>query len=258
MEMPQLEENLYLKLVNEIQWKNEHPLAQLVMGGCLKNKKYPLPFNIEFRHVQSDPRTEWSIPINVQACIDKIIHGYGIIESVPKRIDRVIETFLTTLILEFDDSDCPGSYSQPDLIGTSTIMNVHSSEATPWYLADALVHETIHCYLFTIEQATGDSLYYKKTKDLGLTIQSPWTGRDIEVHFFVHACFVWFGLFHFWDQYVKFNAQNRKEGVVFQQRALKGFTSTPLTQLFPDIEVPPTVRDAIQSIEDNIQLSALS
>src|SRR5262249_36535502 len=62
--------------------------------------------------------------------------------------------------------------------------------------AEALLHESIHQYLYKTERDCGNFC------DLGeaRTYRSPWSGNRIPLHSLIHACFVWYGLLGLWSQ----------------------------------------------------------
>ena len=61
-------------------------------------------------------------------------------------------------------------------------------------IAAALVHEAIHQLLYTLEI---EGVFV--VREPGELITSLWSGRGLELHSFIHACFVWYGLAHFWS-----------------------------------------------------------
>jgi hypothetical protein len=69
-------------------------------------------------------------------------------------------------------------------------------------IAEALVHEAIHAYLYMHEPTPLWGLKPDVRDELG-TVQSPWSGRALPLCTFLHACFVWYGLFFFWSQVMR-------------------------------------------------------
>lgn len=89
--------------------------------------------------------------------------------------------------------DCDlSSSSVSDVPGRTILINAHRSE--PERLCEALVHEAIHAFLSFIEL----SAPFMSVQGGTALVRSPWSGRELPPHAFVHACFVWFGLLHFW------------------------------------------------------------
>ena len=83
-------------------------------------------------------------------------------------------------------------------LGRIELNNPHLSQVGPLEFVEALVHETIHSYVSTVE------LFHPLVPDREaaneITVQSPWTGASLDAQRFVHATLVWWGLLHFWSR----------------------------------------------------------
>jgi hypothetical protein len=95
--------------------------------------------------------------------------------------------------------------SSPVGIGRIVLRNPHLASASVFEVVDGLVHETIHCLIDLIELdaplvAAGFA---------GERATSPWTGRALDVRTYLHACFVWYGLWHFWSRVAGSRPPNR-------------------------------------------------
>ncbi|MBN9297037.1 MAG: hypothetical protein J0I41_08495 [Filimonas sp.] len=183
----------------------------------------------------------------------KVIAAYEMLQITSCFASGLIDRFLKILILEEDMSDLetPGSYSQSSTIGMSTIINIQCPAATIYFIADALLHETIHCYLFTIERITGDFAIYEEIKKSNRKIRSPWSGRHIEVHFFIHACFVWYGLQSFWRKHNESSNKVNGEPREYFNKAQKGFSGALLTKHLNGLPIPPRILEAIDHMDYN-------
>ena len=62
----------------------------------------------------------------------------------------------------------------------------------------ALLHESIHNYLYMVEAEYPFSVDINRLHNF--TAQSAWSGRTLPLASFVHAVFVWFGLSQMWHQ----------------------------------------------------------
>ncbi|MGE3683703.1 MAG: hypothetical protein AB7G93_18420 [Bdellovibrionales bacterium] len=113
--------------------------------------------------------------------------------------------------------------SQITHVGRVTLDNV--LEAKTAQLIDGLVHESIHSYLYMVEER---ERFLATRLDPGVFVSSPWTGRNICLHSFVHACFVWFSL-----HTLRSSWQSPKEyrGKSFAEFVRRGFTRTEFTQI---------------------------
>lgn len=99
--------------------------------------------------------------------------------------------------------DTPGraeraiAMSTCELIGRMSVLNLHSNLWTTGKIMNSLVHESIHTLLYKLELQ--QPLYTNRQDAWRLQVTSPWSGRVLYLHSFVHACFVWFGLCNFWQ-----------------------------------------------------------
>jgi hypothetical protein len=63
-------------------------------------------------------------------------------------------------------------------------------------LTESLVHEAMHSVLFIVDLrqrfASEDRVLFHEHA------RSPWSGASRNIATYVHACFVWFGLWQFW------------------------------------------------------------
>jgi hypothetical protein len=87
------------------------------------------------------------------------------------------------------------SWSRPGHVG---LTNVHLDYATEARIANALVHEAMHCLMFL---AAREQPFLPDLEDRrGCRGRSPWTGRELPVATLVQAVYVWYGLVHFWSR----------------------------------------------------------
>jgi len=86
--------------------------------------------------------------------------------------------------------------SSPIGIGRIVLRNPHLTDATVLEIVDGLVHETIHGLVDVVELDAP----LVGTSFSGQSASSPWTGRMLDLRTYLHACFVWYGLWQFWSQ----------------------------------------------------------
>lgn len=135
-----------------------------------------------------------------------------------------------------------GSCSWRELIGAVGLANPDGPRWNPARVAEALIHESIHQTIYKLE-LTGE-LFTDLRAASTLSAVSPWSGRNLRMTSFVHACFVWFGLWHFW----RLCPQTDKRVAALQARAYRGFEGDgPLAVVSGDAGacVLPATRDAI-------------
>ena len=113
-------------------------------------------------------------------------------------------------------------------------------------IADALVHEAIHCAIDHIE------LEQPIVIALGVDarIESPWTGRSLDLNTFVQACYVWYGLANFWERVDRRHDLRFEGGRAMLAQARRGFErSDPIASLEPHARVlNPALIDAMQGM----------
>jgi hypothetical protein len=135
--------------------------------------------------------------------------------------------------------------SQRTTIGRVSMLNLHSDRWTVYKTSNSLVHEAIHSLIYKLELAC--DLYTDNAGPWRIKVVSPWTGRTLFVHSFVHACFVWFGLWKFWSL-----ADGEDPSVrIFLEKAQRGFLSgSPLKGIGQEaLEcIQPDVRLAIEEM----------
>jgi hypothetical protein len=161
--------------------------------------------------------------------------------------------FIKVLVLQSDDEESIfAAYSTQQYPGRAVIANPQLVDATQ--IAEAIVHEAIHALLYMLLQTypwgIDDPLYDDKPK-----VTSPWSGRNLPVSTFLHACFVWYGLLHFWSR-----ALTTPEFPVTRvrgrmSRAALGFVGRPLLELVNDADrdrISAPIRIAIQGLQDRV------
>jgi hypothetical protein len=90
------------------------------------------------------------------------------------------------------------SFSNKAVLGRMGLANADSNRWSVYKIADAIVHESIHALIYKIELT--NCLYLDDSVESEpFKVVSPWSGRTLPLHSFVHACFVWFGLWNFWS-----------------------------------------------------------
>ena len=178
----------------------------------------------------------------------------GICAAWPPLLDFVV-TFNKVLVCVKDPAapDQFSSGSTTQYVGRTFITNPHVDSVDIVNLAEALVHEGIHALLFMEEfqHPWGES---PDLHDAVRRFESPWTGNSLSLSSFLQACFVWYGLAHFWAlalQERAFDLKRIKQRLI---QAVRGFLSDPLCNnletFLPGIY--PDVVDTIQEMQTRI------
>ena len=129
------------------------------------------------------------------------------------------------------------------------LFNLHSEASNVYKISNAIVHESIHSLIYKLE--LHEDLYADQNAAHEVMTVSPWTERPLQVHSFVHACFVWYGLLNFWN--LTPDAQpaiSRLRG-----RAYRGFEpGSPLLAISPEARevIAPNVRLVIEEMHERV------
>lgn len=123
------------------------------------------------------------------------------------------------------------AFSRSDYMGRVTILNPQLERWDKLTLADQLLHEAMHSFLFAIEFKEGQFVRDMEAA-WAVKIPSPWTGSELDLHAYIHASFVWFGLFRFWTLAKGLEAFPQGQVDALASAAAIGFRKGPLTD-FP-------------------------
>ncbi|MFD1001678.1 hypothetical protein ACFQ21_20270 [Ohtaekwangia kribbensis] len=80
-------------------------------------------------------------------------------------------------------------------------------------MIEALVHESIHSKLYMIDETKRWMPSYDLSNKIGRVIPSSWTGNILTLNSLLQACFVWYGLYHFWSYAYQNNLYNEEHAV---------------------------------------------
>jgi hypothetical protein len=138
------------------------------------------------------------------------------IHAVNPEVSAFVETFNRVVILQKDPGapDLFASGSTGQYIGRAFLANPHLPALGEAQLADAIVHEAIHGLLY-MEEALQPWVLDPALYNFEPVLTSPWTGNRLAVRPFLQACFVWYGLTHFFadamqtSQFPDARARNR-------------------------------------------------
>jgi hypothetical protein len=162
--------------------------------------------------------------------VSRLIRIRDELRATNEVVSRFVADFTRVLILQPDPEATRqfSSGSNGQYIGRSFVANPHLDGIYDELLADAIVHEAIHALLYMHERQeswiTDESAF-----DVTPRIRSPWTGNLLPVRPYLQACFVWYGLLHFWSLALaagRFERARVKEMII---RATVGFVGEPLT-----------------------------
>jgi HEXXH motif-containing protein len=117
-------------------------------------------------------------------------------------------------------------------------------------LANALVHEAIHSLLYMVELMEPFYVF----EDRAFEVASPWTGNLLSLRSYVHACFVWFGLWNFWRAAIGSDALTGDEACGYVLRPSSGFKNGAFGETAAVLRryVKPQLFEAIQVMQDTV------
>jgi hypothetical protein len=157
----------------------------------------------------------------------------------------LVNAMLQTIVLHRCLSDeRVVSGSRISTIGLAALTNVDSNPVL--CIIDALVHEAVHTCLYRIELL--EPFYLIPRNDESVQIESPWSGRSLPVHSYVHACFVWFALTNLWAQWP---VQSERQQALYLH-ARSGFAKLCLAEPLGG-KVTSAVIQAITEVQSFVQ-----
>ena len=178
--------------------------------------------------------------------LDRLTGTIGLIKAGSATTLQLFRDFARVIVarelLEERTFQACGARITPGRIVVNNVLGAADDEC----IADALVHEAIHCAIdhCELEQPIVTEL------NVEARIQSPWSGRWLDLNTFVQACYVWYGLANFWDQVGRRPDLRSEGGSAMLAQARRGFEiSDPVSALDPHKRVlNPAVIDAMQGM----------
>ncbi|BBZ46465.1 aKG-HExxH-type peptide beta-hydroxylase [Mycobacterium parmense] len=189
--------------------------------------------------------------------IDRITVAWEEITATSEAVADFVAKFVQVIVPRCDTARTrfsSGSYRQ--YIGRVVIGNPHAAGAGHVAHAEALVHEAIHALLYMALYPVSWGVRDPRAYRPGERVVSPWTGAHLQLSSYLQACFVWYGLVHFWDlarQGETFGDGDRAR--CRRDRALGGFVGPPLLDLLGSDNralIRADVVDAVESIQDRV------
>jgi len=130
-----------------------------------------------------------------ETVLQRMTTAYRAILQVGPVLGEFVAQFTKVVALRRTDDAEATSFSSPNYIGRVNILNPQLLDEV--LLAEALVHETIHSFLFMQDQRPVWGLT-ESPSTVPSKVVSPWSGRELPLSAYVQACCVWFGLVNFW------------------------------------------------------------
>jgi hypothetical protein len=149
---------------------------------------------------------------------DRINEVFELIQRTNPAAAGLIKEFVK-VIIPLKPASGHGSTSQSRVPGRVILSGLERSGMAS--LASAMVHESMHQFLYILEQS---GTFIVRNPDANAAkAKSLWTGRDLPLHSFIHACFIWYGLANFWLQAQSRSTFDRREVQEELHRSSSGF-----------------------------------
>lgn len=132
-----------------------------------------------------------------RAALEALTEAHRLVRSGSASLRVLIDNCAKVVVMRKKQSNWFSSFSSCRFVGRITLVNPQIVDES--MIAEALVHEAIHAYLYMQEPTPFWGLNPGVCDEEGV-VCSPWTGRSLSLTSYLHACFVWYGLFFFWGQ----------------------------------------------------------
>ena len=187
---------------------------------CSPSTKGKLPGNVL-------PPEEYGIG-EVMMIIGNLNESIEKITFINKNLSYILSYFTKIISIRKHETLSPyfNSGSSSAYLGRIVLENPQLTNVTVVDLTEALIHETIHSLLYSIELE--EPFILDTSIEPKFRVCSPWTGNELPLHSYLHACLIWFGLAHFWKLALKTNAFPKKMLYVKISKSILGFKKSSL------------------------------
>lgn len=215
----------------------------------------PMPV-AEFRSVHYGDALPFR-PKEECAAYSKINKAFQTIEKFHPVAAKFIVKYAKTVIARKGDAS-KGTFqsaSRNAFIGQIVLLNAHEPHVDQEYIAESLIHESIHSLLWRAEIL--EHFLLDPSIDMG-TVRSSWSGEKIYYYTLLQACFVWAGIFWFWRGMIETKAtfsMPRMEQL--KERARRGFLSDQYEASLSSgrINLRPAVWEVFMALQSEIRNS---
>jgi hypothetical protein len=109
------------------------------------------------------------------------------------------------------------------------IVNAHLEQIDSAYVGEHMVHEAVHSLLFMYEES--ERPFVTRGSEVEWTrLRSPWSGKELFLSSYVHACITWYALYWFWGAAAPAGIWPKEECDRLKERARRGFDSLPVSR----------------------------
>jgi hypothetical protein len=165
--------------------------------------------------------------LQISAIEARLKNALELVRLAAPNASAFVQTSLRTLAFRASEELASSSSSWSVVPGRAVLENSHLASCTTEWIANAIVHESIHSFLYCVSDIA--PIFERPAKHESF-IESPWTGAQLAPSAYSHACLVWFGLWNMWRRGIEQNVVPPREANDLLQRSLRGFRSMPLEE----------------------------
>ncbi len=179
--------------------------------------------------------------------IDQAWRGIG---ATGGTVADCVSAWTRVIVAQTEPSGKFWSGSNGQYVGRVVLVNADVAGSPVEEVADAIVHEAIHGFLYMHECVEPWVRGYSLYTDEG-AIPSPWSGNLLPVRPYMQACFVWYGLAMFWAQHIDRNVFDQKVTYELLNRALIGFRRGSLADAIMPwrAEIHPEMAELVDELQ---------
>jgi HEXXH motif-containing protein len=182
-----------------------------------------------------------------QDILKRLSLAYRGIAAANPMVAEFVQRSAKVVVLQRSDTRVFAAYSNGRYIGRITIGNPQLVDEVR--IAESLVHEAIHGLLYMQIQRFPWGIEGPGATD-AWKATSPWSGRKLPLATYLHACFVWYGLLHFWLDALRTGAFDRAQVKARLARAASGFLRGPIFQNAEEAGVAQIAEDIRSAIHE--------
>lgn len=230
-------------------------IEQLPVAGLIVDADSPAAVRFDHGLRMKCGMEAYSDPAARGLALSKLWAAVEALDLVDPAISAFVRRFTLVANVVMDrEMDGFSSGSMNQYVGRSIFWNAHLTSVDTGTLAEALVHEAIHT-LLDMHRARTHWVPSPRQSSADDVIVSPWTGSGLLLESFLQACFVWYGLLHFWRTVgassAPFSRERVEKGVSMARAGfLKGSLTEHLSRERPGIA--PEVLELISDMQADV------
>jgi hypothetical protein len=146
---------------------------------------------------------------NIVTC--KLTAAIAEIDATAPSFGRLIRNYTRRIFVRKIEGQVSASEQVDSDLGAIRLRNVHTELYTHDQLVDDLIHESTHGFLGTFEHLYFPFNPYGFRGEDSVRPVSPWSFRSIQALPFIHACFVYFAMYHYCELRLRSGLADKEE-----------------------------------------------